>query len=225
RSILVTPEAFLAPANRLAAYRRGQGYVVEVAGIQDIYDEFSGGIKSATAVRRYFQHAYDTWTPRPSFAALLGDASMDYRRDLVASSVDWVPTYLAFETIYGQPGPELVSQDARYVLNLGRGTSTTAQYTPSMFLGRVPASSVTELDQFVTKLIQYEDFQPTDDWRGRQLLFSDDEFSSTIFFTGGYCHQPPEVEFKAASQYMQNATAASASGSDIRSDLFDLKGI
>jgi len=225
RSILVTPEAFLAPANRLAAYRRGQGYVVEVATTQDIYDEFSGGVKSATAIRRYFQHAYDTWTPRPSFVALLGDASMDYRKDLPQSSVDWVPTYLAFEVISAPEGAQLVAQDARYVLNLGRGTSSPAQNTPSIFLGRVPASSATELDQFVTKLIQYENFQPADDWRGRQLLFSDDEYSQTIFFTAGYCLQPQEPEFKAASRYMQNTTAASASGSDVHSDLFDLKGI
>ncbi|TMQ47529.1 MAG: hypothetical protein E6K71_09645 [Candidatus Eisenbacteria bacterium] len=225
RSILVTPEAFLAPANRLAAYRRGQGYVVEVAGIQDIYDEFSGGIKSATAIRRYFQHAFDTWTPRPSYAVLLGDASMDYRKDLLHSAVDWIPTYMAFEAVAGPPGYELIAQDGRYVLNLGRGTSSPAQYTPSIFLGRVPASSATELDQFVTKLIQYENFQPTDSWRGNQLLFSDDEYSTTIFFNSGYCRQPVEANFKAASQYMENATAASASGSDIHSELFDLKGI
>jgi len=221
RSILITPDAFLAPANRLADFRRGQGYVVEVASAQDIYDEFSGGIKSGTAIRRYFQHAYDAWTPRPSFACLLGDASMDYRHDLAASSVDWVPTYMAFETIAGPNGAELVANDARYVLNLGGGIGA-AQFTPSIFLGRVPASSAAELDQFVTKLIQYENFQPTDTWRGKQLLFSDDQYSTTIFFIGGYCFQPAEATFHDASVYMANAAAASASGSDINTELLDL---
>ena len=72
-------------------------------------------------------------------------------------------------------------------------------------------------------MIQYEDFQPTDTWRGRQLLVSDDEYSTTIFFTGGYCFQPAEAAFHGASVYMDNAAAASASGSDIASELFDLK--
>lgn len=224
RSILVAPDAFMAPANRLADFRRNQGYVVEVASVQDIYDEFNGGIKSAIAIRRYFQHAYDTWTPRPAFAALLGDGSLDYRHDMAASGADWVPTYLAFETIAGPNGAELVANDPRYVLNLGRGTGN-AQFMPSMFLGRIPASSAAELDQFVSKVIQYENFQATDTWRGRQFLFSDDQYSSTIFFNAGYCSQPGEIEFQQASQTMADTTAASASGSDIASELFNLDGI
>ncbi len=224
RSILITPEEFLAPANRLAAYRRGQGYVVEVATIQDVYDEFSGGVKSGTAIRRYFQHAYNAWTPRPSFVVLLGDASMDYRHDLTTSSVDRVPTYLAFESVAGPTGAELAASDARYVLNLGGGTSGPSGFTPSMFLGRIPAGSATELDQFVTKIIQYENFQPTDFWRGRQLLVSDDEYSQTIFFNTGYCLQPAEAEFRIASQQMADTTAASASGQDVTNQFFDLSG-
>jgi len=225
RSILITPDAFLTPANRLADFRRSQGYVVEVASVQDIYDEFNGGIKSGIAIRRYFQHAYDTWTPRPAFAGLLGDASVDYRHDMPASSVDWVPTYLAFETIAGPNGAELVANDSHYVLNLGRGGTTAAQFTPSIFLGRIPASSATELDQFVSKVIQYENFQPTDTWRGRQFLVSDDEYSSTIFFNAGYCFQPAEIAFKSASQAMADTTNASASGSDIATEFFDLQGL
>lgn len=223
RAVLVAPDAFLAPANRLATFRRGQGYAVEVAPMQDLYDEFNGGIKSAAAIRRYFLYAYRNWTPRPSFATLLGDASMDYRHDLAASGVDWVPTYVAFETVQGPNGSELVANDSYYAFNLGGGATQAALVTPSVFLGRVPASSAGELDQYVTKIIQYENFQPTDTWRGRQLLLSDDEYSSTIFFTSGYCFQPSEGTFRAASQQMADTTAASASGSDISSVFFDLK--
>ena len=222
RAILIAPDAFLAPANRLAAFRRGQGYAVEIAAVQDLYDEFNGGVKSAAAIRRYLLHAYSTWTPRPSFAALLGDASMDYRHDLAASNVDWVPTYMAFETIQGPSGSELVANDSYYAFNLGGGSTPAAQVTPSLFLGRVPAGSAAELDQYVTKIIQYENFQPTDTWRGRQLLLSDDEYSSTIFFSTGYCLQPSEATFHAASQSMADVAAASPSGADISSVLFDL---
>jgi len=81
RSILIAPGEFLAPANRLATYRRGQGYAVEVASVEDVYDEFNGGVKSARAIRRYLHHAYSSWSPAPSFVALMGDASFDYRHD------------------------------------------------------------------------------------------------------------------------------------------------
>jgi len=223
RAILIVPPEFIAPANRLADFRRTQGYVVEVATTQDVYDEFSGGIKSGTAIRRYFQHAYNVWSPRPSFAALLGDGSLDYRHDMPASGADWVPTYLAFESVAGPNGAQLAAMDPVYVLNLGGGGTTTSQATPSIFLGRVPASSASELDQYVTKVIQYENFQPADTWRGRQLLFSDDDYSTTIFFTGGYCQQSGEALFQLASERMADTTAASPSGQDIQSVLFKVK--
>jgi len=223
RAIFITPESFLAPAIRLADYRRGQGYAVEIAGIQDVYDEWNGGIKSAAAIRRYLKHAYKSWSPSPSFAILLGDASMDYQHHMSSSSADWIPTYLAFETIPGPDGNELVANDSYYVLNLAGGTSDLAVYTPSMFLGRIPSSNAAELDQYVTKLIQYENFQPTDAWRGRQLLLSDDQYSTTIFFSAGYCLQTTEGLFLLANQEMASTAAGSAPSADIRSDLFNLQ--
>jgi hypothetical protein len=47
RTIMIAPTAFLNTAARLAAYRRGEGYVVELADLQDVYDEYNGGVKSA----------------------------------------------------------------------------------------------------------------------------------------------------------------------------------
>jgi hypothetical protein len=90
RTIIIAPESFIAaasaPVTRLADYRRGQGYVVQVAGIQDVYDEFNGGLKSPLAIRRYLRHAYLAWTPRLMNALLIGDASMA-PHDLPTSSV------------------------------------------------------------------------------------------------------------------------------------------
>jgi hypothetical protein len=223
RAIFIGPREFLAPLIRLADYRRSQGYVVEVAAMDDVYDEFNGGIKSAAAIRRYAVYANRHWSPRPTFLLLAGDATLDYRRDLAESAVDWVPTYLQFEHIPGPQGPELVGSDPFYALDLDSVGGMTAPYVPSVFLGRVPAGSAAELDTYVTKVIQYEQFQPTDAWRGRQLLLSDDQFSSSIFFTQPYCLQPVEVRFHDANQAMADTAAASASGQDVRSDFFDLK--
>ena len=80
-----------------------------MADVQDVYDEFNGGVKSPRAIRRYLRHAYLTWTPAPTFVLLAGDASMDYRHRLATSGVDWVPTYLRFEPIAGPQGSEQVA--------------------------------------------------------------------------------------------------------------------
>ncbi len=195
RSIIIAPKSFLTPVNRLADFRRLQGYVVEVADIQDVYDEFNGGVKSARAIRRYIRHAYLAWTPKPTFVVLAGDASMDYKGHLVTSSVDWIPTYLQFETIPGPQGVELVANDSHYSINLSAVVPGDIDFVSSVFLARIPAGSAAELDVVVSKVIQYENFQPTDTWRGRQLLVSDDEYSSGLFSTGGYCESTQRGAF------------------------------
>jgi len=223
RSIVIAPRAFLTPANRLADFRRAQGYVVEVADVQDVYDEFNGGIKSARAIRRYLRHGYLSWTPRPAFVLLAGDASMDYKHHLSTSGVDWVPTYMQFEVIPGPQGTELVAHDSHYSLNLSATVPGDTDYMPSVFLARIPAGSAAELDQFVTKVVQYENFQSSDTWRGRMLLVSDDEFSSGLFSSSSYCYSPDEVFFKLGNQTMADIANASQSGQDISSIFYDLK--
>jgi peptidase C25-like protein/flagellar hook capping protein FlgD len=223
RSIIIAPGAFMTPAVRLANYRRAQGYVVEVADVQDVYDEFNGGIKSARAIRRYLRHAYLAWTPRPTFVVLAGDGSMDYKHHLATSGVDWVPTYLQFESISGPPGLELVAHDSHYSLNLAAAVPGDSDFEPSIFLARIPAGNATQLDEFVTKVIQYENFQPGDTWRGRLFLVSDDEYSTGLFSAASYCQSPQEALFRDSNQDFANTALASQSGQDLQSDFFDLK--
>ncbi|HKQ18828.1 MAG TPA: C25 family cysteine peptidase [Candidatus Eisenbacteria bacterium] len=223
RSIVITPGAFLAQATRLANYRRGQGYVVEVADIEDVYDQFNGGVKSARAIRRYLRHAYLAWSPAPAYVVLAGDASMDHKHEIPASGVDWVPTYHAIETIIGSHGKEQVAHESYFSLNLSAPLAGEFDFVPSVSLARIPAGTAAELDQYIDKVIQYEDFQPTDSWRGRQLLFSDDEYSTTINFSGGYCFQSHETEFLVTSQRLADSTMASTGGIDVQTDFFNLK--
>ncbi|MEK7316269.1 MAG: C25 family cysteine peptidase, partial [Candidatus Eisenbacteria bacterium] len=217
RAIVVTPTDFAVPANRLADYRRSQGYVVEVAHVQDIYDEFNGGIKSAQAIRRYLRHAYLAWTPAPLFVVLAGDGSMDHKGITGTAAADWVPTYLKFEEIFGPQGRELVANDSYYSLGLEHPTPLDGDLAPRLALGRIPASSAAELDQSVTKVIQYETFLSTDTWRGRLLLVSDDSYSVGLFGTTGYCEEPGEDAFESANQAFANAAAANPGSSDLQS--------
>ena len=222
RAIMVAPESFLPTVNRLAVYRRNQGYVVQVAGIQDVYDEFNGGVKSALALRRYFRHAYLTWTPRLLHALLIGDASMDYQHDVPTSSADLVPTYLKFETISGPTGAELVAHDSEYSLNLDSVLPADGDYLPSIILSRIPAGTPEDLDLFITKVMAYEDFQPTDSWRGRMLLASDDQYSTGLFSSLGYCMSPAEAEFLQTNQTFAAMAAGSIGGQDMTPDFYNL---
>lgn len=217
RAIIIQPAAFAAAATRLADYRRAQGYVVEVADLQDVYDEFNGGIKSAHAIRRYLRHAYLTWTPAPLFVVLAGDGSMDHKGTTGTAAVDWIPTYLKFEEIVGPSGRELVANDSYYTLGLEHTVPLDGDLAPRLALGRIPASSAGELDQAVTKIIAYEDFQSTDTWRGRLLLASDDTYSVGLFGSLTYCEQVAEIAFANTNQSFANAAAANPGTADLQS--------
>jgi len=223
RAVIVTPAAFAAAANRLADYRRSQGYVVDVADVQDIYDEFNGGIKSAHAIRRYLRHGYLAWSHAPLFVVLAGDGSMDHKGRTGTAGVDWVPTYLKFEEIVGPQGRELVANDSYYSLGLANPVPLDGDLAPQLALGRIPASSPAEMDAAVSKIIQYESFQATDQWRGRLLLASDDAYSTSLFFTATYCYQPEEVEFTNANQAFEDAAAANPGSVDLQPIQYRLK--
>ena len=60
----------------LAEFHRSQGHDVEVVDLQDIYDEFAGGVARPWALRDFLSHAYHRWSrPAPRFVLLVGDAS------------------------------------------------------------------------------------------------------------------------------------------------------
>lgn len=62
----------------LADFHRKNGLAVDLIDVQDIYDEFNGGIVSAESIKAFVSHAYHQWSkPAPRFVLLVGDASWD----------------------------------------------------------------------------------------------------------------------------------------------------
>src|SRR5207247_9134577 len=81
-----------------------QGLTSKVVFIDEIYDEFSYGLRDANAIRSFLNYVFDNWkgnsgTARPpSFVLLVGDATPDYKNTLNrADWVDQVPTPIMFE--------------------------------------------------------------------------------------------------------------------------------
>ena len=79
--IIITHELFYDAIGALKDYRTAHGLNAEVAKIQDIYDEFSFGIKDAQAIKDFLTYAYNNWNTsgHPTYVLLVGDASIDYK--------------------------------------------------------------------------------------------------------------------------------------------------
>jgi hypothetical protein len=62
----------------LVTHREDQGLRVEVVDIEDVYDEFSYGIKSPAALKDFLSYAYNDWeAPAPRYVLLVGDSTYD----------------------------------------------------------------------------------------------------------------------------------------------------
>ncbi|HNX37599.1 MAG TPA: C25 family cysteine peptidase [Candidatus Cloacimonadota bacterium] len=80
--ILVCPRQFIdiEGTNKLIGLWENNGYTVKVVDIQDIYDEFNGGIASGEAIRDFARFAYENWSaPYLNHLILLGEGVDDTR--------------------------------------------------------------------------------------------------------------------------------------------------
>lgn len=167
--IIITPQEFRSEAERLAAHRRlYQHYRTAVVDVQDVYDEFNGGIKDKEAIRAFLRHAYENWPqPAPRFVVLLGDGHYDSRYLLSSTNmVDHIPPYLAAVN----PFDGIVAADNRYVAY--DPVPPAKNPAPFMHLGRLPANTLADAQAMVDKIIAYET-APVADWNLDVLFIAD----------------------------------------------------
>jgi len=167
-AIVVANERFDGTIDELIEYRRGQGHDIAKALLEEVYDEFNGGLPGPEGIRNYFRYAYEQWDPQPQFALLVGDASEDTRGVLSSSGPNLMPTYMESQA----NNADLIGSDSYYV-----SFEDSSPYLPQMYIGRLPAGPTTQLETEIAKIKLYESFDPLDEWRNRFLFVADDVWS------------------------------------------------
>ncbi len=110
--------------------------------IQDIQDEFGWGLVDPGATRRFLEYASRTWQVPPKFVVLAGRGTFDYR-NIWGTDDNFVPPIFA-DSILG-----LVATDVAM-------TDFDHDGVPDIPIGRIPATSNSELQAYVSKLSAYE---------------------------------------------------------------------
>lgn len=171
--LVISHADFLAQAQQLAAHRATQGLRTAVVDVQDIYDEFNGGMMSAEAIRDFLAFAYAHWaSPAPAYVLLLGDGTYDFKNNLHDGAMTFVPPYLEMvDNLVGE-----TAADNRYV-------DFDGDRLPEMAIGRLPAASVTEAQGMVDKIVAYESASAGSPWLDDLTLVSDRQ-DATVDFPG-----------------------------------------
>jgi hypothetical protein len=165
--IIISPDDkdFLSEANRLRDHHQLHDSLnTLVVDIQQIYNEFAGGLPDPLSIREFLQYTQDHWAdPKPRYVLLLGNGHYDYK-NISTSQRNYIPpweTVNSFETVDSYP------TDDKFVM---LGPSNLY----ALALGRLPARNLHDAATVVDKIISYETTSPLDPWRNRITFVSDD---------------------------------------------------
>ena len=99
QALVISHRDFMTRSAEYAAWRRSQGYRVLLADVEDVFDEFNGGLPHASAIKRYVKYGFDHWGVE--YVLLVGDASEDHKRIITGP----IPSCRAPVPITSPPSP------------------------------------------------------------------------------------------------------------------------
>ena len=188
--IIVSYPSFLSEAQRLADFHKNNDTLsVVVVTPQEIYNEFSSGMQDISAIRHFVKMFYDragtVVDDLPRFLLLMGDGSYDNRSRNSSTNTNFIPTYQSDNST--DPTKSYVTDDFYGLLDDNESDSLT-QFI-DVGIGRLPAKTLAEAQNMVSKIINYSTKTPllsdnstTDnngDWRNIICFIADDEDGNT----------------------------------------------
>lgn len=97
--LIISPTQFIAEAKRLADLHRSDGLTVNVVEQSQVFNEFSSGMRDATAIRFFAKMFYDRGqilNDGPKNILLFGDGTFDHRNRI--SNANYILTYQAINS-------------------------------------------------------------------------------------------------------------------------------
>ncbi|NOZ20401.1 MAG: hypothetical protein GXP25_04850 [Planctomycetes bacterium] len=158
--VIITPSELRDAVQPLADYRQSHGLMTMVVDLEDVYDEFNHGIANPNAIRTMLYYACRKWRRPPKYVLLVGAGTYDYKDRLGFGVCNLMPPIMA-RTSFG-----LFASDNRYADIEGDDG------VPEVAIGRLPVTSVAELEGMIAKIIAQE--TGAGDWRSRVMFVADD---------------------------------------------------
>lgn len=174
--LIVGPKELTDRTDDLVTQREGQGLDVKVVTLDQIYAEFSNGHRSSEAIKEFINFTQSSWTPPyPRYLLFLGDGTYDPKDHF---------GYVNPTTMTPMPLVEGrfvdFSSDNWFV-------SSFESYLPNLAVGRIPTHNPVELEDYITKMLDYENGVsiPTDglmqmSYMAGEELFTGDDFVNRL---------------------------------------------
>jgi len=192
--LMISHESLDSASVNYEVYRNsfsGGGYTTILANVDELYQQYGGGIeKHINGIRRFAHEIYNNATIKPSGLFLLGkgirEANFDsFTSDGPGTRLDPVRYEQSLIPSYGHPSSDV---------GITAGLEGASLWAPLMPTGRISARSNTELQDYLNKVIEYEQAQdPTDiydspnkDWQKQVLHFAGGQNATEQVLFQGY---------------------------------------
>ncbi len=176
--VIVVPSAWRAAADKLASgHRSRSGLRVQVVAVEQVREEFGGGVSDPTAIRDLLKMFYDRQrnnpADRPRYLLLMGAGSYD-PKSRVRNNDAPLPTYQSMESL--DPLGTYCTDDYFGLLDDAENIQNPAiQNLLDLGIGRIPARSLAEAMAYVDKTLAYVDTASRGSWQTRISFLADDE--------------------------------------------------
>jgi hypothetical protein len=171
--LIITPPAFAAEAERLAAHKASRGFTRPcIVSINDVYTDFAGGNFDPVALRNFLAFATRNWQNGGAldYVVFVGCGHYDYKR-IYTVEENFIPPW-------EQDGTTCVDD---FYAALTPGYFGSGSSDLSVAIGRLPCQTNGEAKAMVDKIIAVENEQSADwgPWRNTMVLVADDDMQGS----------------------------------------------
>ncbi|MDD3878195.1 MAG: C25 family cysteine peptidase [Bacteroidales bacterium] len=143
--LIITEKSLMNEVENYKDYRNSSGYNVLLADIDELYDQFSYGIrKHPLSIRNYVKYLFNTFPSPPEYLFIIGKSLTGniFRNDINNYKNTLVPTF-------GVPASD----------NLFSNRILDTLYQPAIATGRLAAKTPEHVSLYLNKVIEYENTQ------------------------------------------------------------------
>lgn len=179
--IIFTTNDFLSAANRLKSQREAPGvghpnYLkTQIFELNQVYNEFSGGLLDPVAMRNLLKHAYNNWAIRPVYVLFLGDGSFDYKNNYNLSFKNFVPPIEKTDPNMN----EIQSYNSDdFICDINENFLVPTECRTDFATGRFCINNLSEANATIDKIIQYESNSNIGIWKKKIMYVADDGWTT-----------------------------------------------
>jgi hypothetical protein len=166
--VIITDSSLLTPMQRLANHKESRGIRTNITTTQTIYANYAG-TDSADKIRNFIIDAYNSWGI--TWVVLGGDSGIIPPRYFFVAPNYNVPSdmyYACLDGSWDADGDGVYGESSNY------STQDEADYTPEVYVGRLPVATVADANTIVDKIIAFE--QST---KSTKILFAGAKIDAT----------------------------------------------